>query len=175
MSDIATSCKAFFLLNNTIHYLKDMLSYFFFIVNLSLPPFQFFSHFPFLSLSLFLSLSKYFSLSKYLSLNISLYISLSLNIYIYVSLSCSLSNYPSIYLPVICLIFSQSVRVKSHSLLNTYTLLFRCMDFYEIIENKRLGKGSYGTVYLCRHRKTGDEFACKVRNSYAADLSLDNR
>ena len=36
------------------------------------------------------------------------------------------------------------------------------MDFYDIIENKRLGKGSYGSVYLCRHRKTGDEFACKV-------------
>jgi hypothetical protein len=38
----------------------------------------------------------------------------------------------------------------------------RCVDFYEIVENKRLGKGSYGSVYLCRHRKTGDEFACKV-------------
>jgi serine/threonine protein kinase len=23
-------------------------------------------------------------------------------------------------------------------------------------------QGSYGSVYLCRHRKTGDEFACKV-------------
>lgn len=38
----------------------------------------------------------------------------------------------------------------------------RCVDCYEIIENKRLGKGSYGSVYLCKHRKTGDEFACKI-------------
>jgi hypothetical protein len=38
----------------------------------------------------------------------------------------------------------------------------RCVDVYEIVESKRLGKGSYGSVYLCRHRKTGDEFACKV-------------
>jgi transcriptional regulator len=38
----------------------------------------------------------------------------------------------------------------------------RCVDFYEIIESKMLGKGSYGSVYLCKHRKTGDEFACKV-------------
>ena len=38
----------------------------------------------------------------------------------------------------------------------------RCVDFYDIVETKRLGKGSYGSVYLCRHRKTGDEFACKV-------------
>ena len=52
--------------------------------------------------------------------------------------------------------------------------MFRCMDFYEIIENKRLGKGSYGTVYLCRHRKTGDEFACKVIKCDKDDLSLDS-
>ena len=45
---------------------------------------------------------------------------------------------------------------------------YRCVDFYEIIENKRLGKGSYGSVYLCKHRKTGDEFACKVRKSLTA-------
>ena len=38
----------------------------------------------------------------------------------------------------------------------------RCVDFYDIVETKRLGKGSYGSVYLCRHRKTCDEFACKV-------------
>ena len=38
----------------------------------------------------------------------------------------------------------------------------RCVDFYEIIETKKLGKGSYGSVYLCKHRKTGDEYACKV-------------
>jgi hypothetical protein len=44
------------------------------------------------------------------------------------------------------------------------TKTYRCVDFYEIIENKRLGKGSYGSVYLCKHRKTGDEFACKVSN-----------
>merc|ERR1719235_1459115 len=35
-------------------------------------------------------------------------------------------------------------------------------DFYEIFEKKRLGKGSYGSVYLCRHRRTEDHFACKV-------------
>ena len=160
MSDIASSCKAFFLLNNTIHYLQDMLSYFFLsLTSLSLP-FNSSPTFPFpFSLSLSLSLSKY------------IYVSLSLALYPTIYLSIC----PSIYLPVIYLIFSHSVRVKSHFLLNTYSLLYRCMDFYEIIENKRLGKGSYGTVYLCRHRKTGDEFACKVRKCYAADLSLDNR
>ena len=156
MSDIATSCKAFFLLNNTIHYLQDMLSYFFLsLTSLSLP----FNSSPTFPFSLSLSLSKY------------IYVSLSLALYPTIYLSIC----PSIYLPVIYLIFSHPVRVKSHSLLNIYSLLFRCMDFYEIIENKRLGKGSYGTVYLCRHRKTGDEFACKVRKSYAADLSLGNR
>ena len=35
-------------------------------------------------------------------------------------------------------------------------------DYYEIFEKRRLGKGSYGSVYLCKHRRTGDEFACKV-------------
>jgi calcium-dependent protein kinase len=33
---------------------------------------------------------------------------------------------------------------------------------YEIFESKRLGKGSYGSVYLCKHRKSGVNFACKV-------------
>ena len=33
---------------------------------------------------------------------------------------------------------------------------------YEIYEKKRLGKGSYGSVYLCKHLRTGDQFACKV-------------
>lgn len=33
---------------------------------------------------------------------------------------------------------------------------------YEIFEKKKLGKGSYGSVFLCRHRRTGDEYACKV-------------
>ncbi len=40
-------------------------------------------------------------------------------------------------------------------------------DVYEFVDqydgNAQLGQGSYGTVFLVRHRKTGDLFACKVR------------
>ena len=36
----------------------------------------------------------------------------------------------------------------------------RCSDFYVIKE--KLGQGSYGSVHLCQHIQTGDEFACKV-------------
>ncbi len=32
----------------------------------------------------------------------------------------------------------------------------------EICEKNKLGKGSYGSVYLCTHKRTKDEFACKV-------------
>mmetsp|Transcript_38492 Transcript_38492/g.39174 ORF Transcript_38492/g.39174 Transcript_38492/m.39174 type:complete len:254 (+) Transcript_38492:226-987(+) len=39
----------------------------------------------------------------------------------------------------------------------------KCSDFYDVFESKRLGKGSYGAVYLCKHKRSGDEFACKVR------------
>ena len=87
-----------------------------------------------------------------------------------------------------------------HNLVHEHFDGMHCVDMYEIVENKRLGKvrqrsgcgvmgfcparkcivrshlisslarrpivrsnqGSYGSVYLCRHRKTGDEFACKV-------------
>ena len=40
----------------------------------------------------------------------------------------------------------------------------RCSDVYDIIKSKRLGKGSYGSVYLCKHKKTGDNFAVKIIN-----------
>jgi calcium-dependent protein kinase len=40
----------------------------------------------------------------------------------------------------------------------------RCSDIYDIIKSKRLGKGSYGSVYLCKHKKTGDSFAVKIIN-----------
>ena len=36
----------------------------------------------------------------------------------------------------------------------------KCMEYYSLI--RKLGEGSYGTVHLCKHRQTGDEFACKV-------------
>jgi hypothetical protein len=38
----------------------------------------------------------------------------------------------------------------------------KCSDYYDIIEKKRLGQGSYGSVHLCTHRKSGDKFACKM-------------
>jgi hypothetical protein len=37
----------------------------------------------------------------------------------------------------------------------------RCVDVYEI-DSKQLGHGAYGSVHLCKHRKSGDVFACKV-------------
>ena len=35
-------------------------------------------------------------------------------------------------------------------------------DVYDIHEKSKLGKGSYGSVFLCRHKRSGDEFACKL-------------
>ena len=37
----------------------------------------------------------------------------------------------------------------------------RCVDVYEI-DSKQIGHGAYGSVHLCKHRKTGDVFACKM-------------
>lgn len=39
-----------------------------------------------------------------------------------------------------------------------------CADIYEVHGSNKLGKGSYGSVYLATHRKTGDERAVKVMN-----------
>lgn len=39
-----------------------------------------------------------------------------------------------------------------------------CSDMYDINGQARLGKGSYGSVYLAAHRTTGDERAVKVMN-----------
>lgn len=39
-----------------------------------------------------------------------------------------------------------------------------CSDFYEVHGSAKLGKGSYGSVYLATHRITGDERAVKVMN-----------
>lgn len=39
-----------------------------------------------------------------------------------------------------------------------------CADHYEIHGTNKLGKGSYGSVYLATHRITGDESAVKVMN-----------
>ena len=36
----------------------------------------------------------------------------------------------------------------------------KCMEYYTL--TRKLGEGSFGTVHLCNHRLTGDEFACKV-------------
>ena len=38
----------------------------------------------------------------------------------------------------------------------------KCSDVYDIFSERRIGKGSYGSVYYCKHKKTGEEFACKV-------------
>jgi len=38
----------------------------------------------------------------------------------------------------------------------------RFSSYYDINEKERLGKGSYGSVYLCRHKRTNDAYACKV-------------
>lgn len=40
----------------------------------------------------------------------------------------------------------------------------KCSDIYDIYTEKRIGKGSYGSVYYCKHKKSGEEFACKVIN-----------
>mmetsp|Transcript_14897 Transcript_14897/g.13466 ORF Transcript_14897/g.13466 Transcript_14897/m.13466 type:complete len:810 (+) Transcript_14897:330-2759(+) len=39
-----------------------------------------------------------------------------------------------------------------------------CADVYEVHGSSKLGKGSYGSVYLATHRITGDERAVKVMN-----------
>ena len=39
-----------------------------------------------------------------------------------------------------------------------------CADVYEVHGSSKLGKGSYGSVYLATHRETGDERAVKVMN-----------
>ena len=39
-----------------------------------------------------------------------------------------------------------------------------CADVYEVHGTVKLGKGSYGSVYLATHRATGDERAVKVMN-----------
>mmetsp|Transcript_17482 Transcript_17482/g.29295 ORF Transcript_17482/g.29295 Transcript_17482/m.29295 type:complete len:685 (-) Transcript_17482:255-2309(-) len=39
-----------------------------------------------------------------------------------------------------------------------------CSDVYEVHGTSKLGKGSYGSVYLATHRVTGDERAVKVMN-----------
>lgn len=39
-----------------------------------------------------------------------------------------------------------------------------CSDVYQIHGGSKLGKGSYGSVYLASHRTTGDERAVKVMN-----------
>jgi hypothetical protein len=39
-----------------------------------------------------------------------------------------------------------------------------CADIYDINGTNRLGKGSYGSVYLATHRITADERAVKVMN-----------
>lgn len=40
----------------------------------------------------------------------------------------------------------------------------KCSDIFDIFTERRIGKGSYGSVYYCKHKKTGEEFACKVIN-----------
>jgi calcium-dependent protein kinase len=38
----------------------------------------------------------------------------------------------------------------------------KCADVYIINEGDKIGKGSYGSVYKCTHRRTGVSYACKV-------------
>lgn len=45
-----------------------------------------------------------------------------------------------------------------------YFLSKTCSDVYDINGNMRLGKGSYGSVYLACHKLTADERAVKVMN-----------
>ena len=40
----------------------------------------------------------------------------------------------------------------------------KCSDVYNIFTENRIGKGSYGSVYFCKHKKTQEEYACKVIN-----------
>ena len=37
-----------------------------------------------------------------------------------------------------------------------------CTMFYEINNEHVLGKGNYGNVCMCKHRKSGQKYACKV-------------
>jgi hypothetical protein len=37
-------------------------------------------------------------------------------------------------------------------------------DDYDMRRENELGKGSYGAVYLATHKRTGEQFACKVIN-----------
>jgi len=39
-----------------------------------------------------------------------------------------------------------------------------CSELYEVHGSNKLGKGSYGSVYLATHRVTADERAVKVMN-----------
>lgn len=39
-----------------------------------------------------------------------------------------------------------------------------CSEYYEVHGSNKLGKGSYGSVYLATHRITADERAVKVMN-----------
>jgi calcium-dependent protein kinase len=52
----------------------------------------------------------------------------------------------------------------SHNFIREYFEGQSCADVYEVHGSSKLGKGSYGSVYLATHRVTGDERAVKVMN-----------
>ena len=62
---------------------------------------------------------------------------------------------------------SQRVRLASSLYQNFVRENFTggsCSEVYEVHGTSKLGKGSYGSVYLATHRLTGDERAVKVMN-----------
>ena len=52
----------------------------------------------------------------------------------------------------------------SENLCQSYFSGLSCSSVYEIHGSEKLGKGSYGSVYLATHRRTGDKRAIKVMN-----------
>lgn len=52
----------------------------------------------------------------------------------------------------------------SHNFVREHFDGLSCADVYEVHGSSKLGKGSYGSVYLATHRVTGDERAVKVMN-----------
>jgi hypothetical protein len=69
-------------------------------------------------------------------------------------------------------ILSSRPRCSSWLLLCDVLSGVKCSDIYDIYTEKRIGKGSYGSVYYCKHKKSGEEFACKVPPLSPLSLSL---
>ena len=62
---------------------------------------------------------------------------------------------------------SNSIISPTHFYHSIYSVQYvgeSCSEVYEVHGSNKLGKGSYGSVYLATHRLTGDERAVKVMN-----------